>query len=452
MQVCLLPTQSGHKNNLGLNILSINDFEKAFRRGLGRAYTHIKKNGDNGVKDVILHHCLKNPCYDPQSEPLRAPWLMSVIDLCGEPEFYTDAIIEALSKTDDHWDICQLYDLCLILSKRGNKTAEKAIYNRFDKQEFNESYLGGEHIVELNGLEGLLYVARVLGKRMLEDEDYWDGASIYSLACETHNKKTVDQLLTESALTDLAIAEFLKDVARFHNTDSPQSDTNLNETIRERARKALPMSLILSDVEEGKEHRSRFMRFGKYATEEEINIFYNKLLAEEREEQLISYLWVFRRRELPALDDKLFGLTKSENKEIVSSAISALVHTTHPRIRKLAIELHDSEDNELFIPAIELFLNNYQNGDHRYIEKALIESDDTELLHNICFDILDVFEENSEKEMQTCLLWVYENTPCVNCRERAVKLLAKNNILPEGIRLECQFDCSEDTRNVEKKD
>ncbi len=432
--------------------MSINDFEKAFRRGLGRAYIHIKKNGDNDVKDVILRHCLQNPCYDTQCEPSRAPWLMSAIDLCGEPEFYTDAIIVALSKTEDDRDLSQLYDLCLILSKRGNKTAEKAIYNRFDKQEFNESFLGGDHIVELNGLDGLLHVARVLGKRMLEDEDYWDGAEIYSLACETHKKETVDQLLTESALTDLAIAEFLKDVARYHKKYSPQTSPNIEETLRERTRKELPMNLILSDLEEGKEHRYRFMRFGKYATEEEIKILYNKLLAEEREEQLISHLWVFRRRELPALDDKLFGLTKSKNKEIGSTAISALMHTTHPRIRKLAIKLHDSEDNELFIPAIELFLNNYQNGDHRYIEKALIESDDTELLHSICFDILNVFEENPEKEMLTCLLWVYENTPCAHCRERAVKLLAKNKILPESIRHECQFDCVEDIKNIEKED
>jgi hypothetical protein len=430
--------------------LSIKDFDKAFRYGLGRAYIHVKENGDDGVRDVILRHCLQNPCYDAQCEDARAPWLMSIIDLCISPEFYTNAIIDSLSKTDDDWELSQLFDLCLILAKRGNKTAEKAIYNRFDKQEFNESYLGGDHIVELNGLDGLLYVARVLGKRMLKDEDYWDGANIYSLACETHKKETVDKLLSEQALTDLAVAEFLKDVAKYYKEDSSPSDVNnRQEEIRERARKELPMNLILSDLEKGKEHRSRFMRFGIYATEEESNIVYNKLLTEEREEQLISYLWVFRRREVPALDDKLFTLTKSKNKDIGSAAIRALMHTTHPRIRSLAIELHDSGDDELFIPAIELFVNNYKNGDYRYIEKATVESDDTEFLHSTGYDILNIFEKPPDKGMLTCLTWVYENTPCSNCRENAVKLLAKNKILTESIRQECQFDCVEYTKNFE---
>ncbi|MBV1928843.1 MAG: hypothetical protein KUG81_04960, partial [Gammaproteobacteria bacterium] len=118
-------------------------FEKAFSLGLGRAYLHVKEHGDKDLQDIILRYCLNNPCYDTQGEASRASWLMSVIDLCNEPKYYAKRIIKELSQTNDDRDLSQLYDLCLILAKRGNRAAEEVIYARFDKQEFNEAWLGG---------------------------------------------------------------------------------------------------------------------------------------------------------------------------------------------------------------------------------------------------------------------------------------------------------------------
>ncbi len=424
--------------------------EQAFRLGLGRAYLYVRDNGDKGVKDIILRHCLKNPCYDPQGEPARAQWLMSVVGLCKEPEFYADKIIEELSKTDDDRDLSQLYDLCLILAKNGNKSAEQAIYDRFDKQEFNESWLGGNQIIELHGLEGLTHVARVLGKRMLNDENYWDGAFIYSEACDTYEKEELDNLLSNLALTDIAIAEFLKDVSEHYRDQTHSLDLNSPEKLKERTRQELPLNKILDFIEDGQSHPSRCMRFGRHATDEEIDIIYKRLLTEKREEQLIRSLWVFRRRELPELKGEIFSLAHSDNKKLRGAAITALMHTSHSRVRDFAIELHDVEDVDRYLESIELFVNNYQSGDHRYIERALLESKDTEVLFSICYDILKVFEENPEKGMEKCLAWVFENTPCAHCRSRAVKLFFDNDIMPDDIRNECQFDCNEEIMSLVK--
>ncbi len=422
-------------------------FNKAFEHGLGRAYIYVKESGDAAVRDIILRHCIKNPCYDTQGESSRAQWLMSVIDLCDDPKYYTEKIIENVSLANDDRDLSQLYDLCLILAKRGNKFAEKAIYDRFDKQEFNEAWLGGDQIIELHGLEGLTHVAKIIGRRMLNDNGYWDGCT-YDYACELLGKEKVDKYFVQLANTDPSITAYLKDSHEICKLWSKPSKKDAAEKVRDRTRKELPLAKIRTFIEEGNSHPSRCLRFGRYATDEEINILYKILLKEEREDQLIRGLWVFRSRELPTLDEKIFSLIKSSREDLRLAAIAALMHTSHPRVREIAISLYNAEDVNRFVEGIDLFVNNYQLGDHRYIERALIENDDKNILFSICYDILKVYEENPEKGMLKCLLWVYENNPCAHCREKSIELLIENNILPASIKDECQFDCSEDIKKI----
>jgi len=421
-------------------------FKKAFRLGLGRAYLHVREHGDDGLQDIILRHCLKNPCYDPQGEGSRATWLMSVIDLCSEPSYYTDKIIKELERAEGDRDLLQLYDLCLIIAERGNKQARNAIYDRFDKQEFNEAWLGGDQIIRLDGIDGLTHVARILGQRMLDDSEYWDGMT-YKHACEIFGKEKTDKYLGELSQKDKAVAAYLKDSLDIYKAwDSPK-DINTAETLRKRTRKEIPFEVIQSDIEKAHKHKSRCLRFGRYATNEEIKILYKKMLNEERPEQLVLYLWLFRKRELPALDDKLFDLCCSENEDVYSSAITALSQSTHKRVRDFAIRKINS-DEAFSLEIIELFINNYENGDAVYIERALFQDGDKEKVFSLSYDILNVFEENPEQEMLKCILWVYENTPCAHCRCRAVTLLTDQDILPEHIRNECLHDCCEEIKSL----
>ena len=419
-------------------------FEKSFRLGLGRAYLHVKEHGDDGLQGVILSYCLENPCYDPQCEGSRAEWLMSVINLCSEPNYYTNKIIQELGKTKDDWNISQLYDLCFIIAKQGNKQARKAIYDCFDKQEFNEAYLGGDHIIELDGLHGLLHVARILGRRMLDDPEYWDGMT-YQYACELFGKEKTDIYLKERSNEDEAIVAYLKNSTEIY--DNCNASKNSPEKISERTRKEIPFHVIQRDIEGVHKHKSRFIRFGKIASNEEIKILYKKMLNEERPAQLERYLWIFRRRELPVLEDKLFELCCSKKKDICSAAITALSHSSYKKVRDFAIKIIKST-KEFPLEIIMLFINNYKNGDATHIERALFESEDTEKAFSLSYYILKVFEKNPDRTMLKCLLWVYDNTPCAHCRLHAVELLFENNILPTDVKQECQFDCNGEIRKI----
>lgn len=429
--------------------LNSKDLEKAFRLGLGRAYIHVKEHGDDDLQDIILRHCLKNPCYDPQCEDARASWLMSVIDLCDHPEFYHDKIIKALSTEKAFWSLSQLFDLCLILAKKENKAAEEAIFNRFDKQDFEESWQGMYEIVDLKGLDGLTHIAKMFGRRIIEEENFWDGG-LYSNACEMLGEKNVNEHLKRLSKDNSIIAVYFKDAIDSHEKRTEPYEAKIVETLEEQRRRELPINKILTDIEQGKFQRSKLMRFGKVATDKEIGIIYNKILEEKREKQLTSYLWIFGWRDLPALNEKIIELVYSDNKMIRQGAIYALSRISNHRIHDLAVSLHYSCDPVQFSEALELFIHNYKSNDHKYIERVLIKSDDLDFLHDACTNILKVFEENPTPDMQKSILWVYENTPCAYCRSRAVELLFEHNIIPANILNECHFDCAEDTINIVK--
>lgn len=429
--------------------LSKEQFEKALRLGLGRAYLHVREHGDDGLQDTILNYCLNDPRYDQQCEDNRAAWFLSVVDLCADPEFYYQKIIQALLDQESDDNLSQLYALCLMLAQRGNKQAEQAIYEKFDRQEFNEGFFGGDHIIELHGLDGLTHVARILGQRMLADEEYWC-SSTYPTACELLRKDVVDNHLAGLANEEPAIAKYLQSSQEIYDAwNKPRNEDN--DDHRKRTRAELPLDKILKFIEEGTSHPSRCLRFGRHATEDEINIIFDKILNEGRDDQLYRALWVFRRRALPRLDSKIFDLAKSDNEKLRTAAIIALMHTSHASIRDLAIEIHNMKGAVHFADALELFRNNYQSGDHTYIEKALIETDDMNLVHTVGLNVLDIFGKHPKAELLKCMLWVYENTQCAHCRNSVVELLNEAKILPDTVRDECLFDSYLDTREIAKK-
>lgn len=432
-----------------MNKMNKEQFEKAFRLGLGRAYLHVKEHGDDGFQDIILNYCLNDPRYDQQGEDNRAVWILSVVDLCGDPEFYYHKIIQALIEQDSDDNLSQLYSLCLILAQRGNKQAEQAIYERFNRQEFNEDWLGGNHIIELHGMDGLTHVARIIGQRLLADEESYY-SSTYRNACDLLGKDVVDNHLEGLAKDEPAIAKYLQLSLKIYDAWNMPGNED-NGDYRKRKRAELPLDKILRFIEEGTGHPSKYLIFGRHATEDEINLIIEKILNEEREEQLIRYLWVFRRRALPKLEKKVFDLAKSDHEKLRAAAICALMHTSDASIRDLAIEIHNTKDAVHFAVALELFRNNYQSGDHIFIERALIDTDDMELVHAVGLDLLDIFGTHPKAELLKCMLWLYENNQCAYCRNGVVELLDEAKILPKDIREECLFDSYFETTEIAKK-
>lgn len=416
---------------------------------MGRAYLYVNDFGDREVRDDLLYCCLNNTEYDSQCEDDRSEWLISLVTLTGDEDFCFPKIIDALRPSTDFWNTSQLFSLCAILAKRGNQEAKSAIYEKFDLQEFNEGYLGGYDLIDIDGLTGLGHVAHRLGKRLTEEKDYSDDDALFQHACEKFGQEKVEVYLESVSKTDAYIAKYLKEVkayaeARAHETEKSK------EAYTERIRRKYPLARIISDAENEKgNYPGYYMSFGKHAEQNDICVIFDRLLNEEKRERIIRYLWVFRRRELPRLEDVLFQYAKSDDKELRDAAVSALENCKDERIRELAIDL-SRKKSEMAFCAVSLFIENYELGDNVFIEQSLFDSTDEDALHSVCMDLISVFEMHPENELLKSLLWAYENTPCSLCRESIVRKLCENRIIPDELIYECQFDCVEDTRKIAK--
>jgi hypothetical protein len=427
--------------------LNQNEFSNALEKGLGRVYLYVEQYGDELIRDQLLHACLINQSYDSQCEDSRAEWLMSLISLSKNGNFYIPKIIAALYASSEFWDVYQLNELCQLIAQHGNESAKLAIYEKFDMQEFNASYMGGAEIIQMDGLEGLLHVAKVIGKRLTEENDYWEDDQLYCKTCERFGKEATDEFLVKHAKENPFVMAYLDELKKIEERCKPRDSRSHTERFRDEN----PIDLIIEGVNNAKgKYPGNYMSFGKYATTDEIERIFSLLTSETNKEKLIRYLWIFRRRELPRLPLPIAELALSSDPEIQDAAISALGNLSEPSVREIAISLCSNEDKEIALKAIELFVNNYQEGDSKYIDPLLNTVWDKDILHGACMDSIELFKKHPLEELVNSMLWVYENTPCTHCRNRAISLLIEKGWLPEIELNECLYDCVKDTRELAK--
>ena len=161
-------------------------------------------------------------------------------------------------------------------------------------------------------------------------------------------------------------------------------------------------------------------------------------------DRLCKYLRVFGRRALPDFDARLLAYAEHADREVRCLANRALSRVAHPQVRRLAVERLSagkvSEDE------LGLLRSNYELGDAALIEPLLRAPEDTDELHALTLDLVGLFEAHTVAESASAMAFVYEESPCSNCRSRAAGVLADSGQLAPWLREECRDDCSEATR------
>lgn len=432
------------------------ELRDAFSKGKGRAYLHILEKGDDGIQDELLFFCLNNVVRDTQIEEGRAEWLLSIIDLTDRSEFYSSQIIDALVLAKESRDVEQLSELAALLCKRGVERAKSVIYEKFNLQEFNQSYLCGIEIVDIDGLEGLLHVATVIGDRLLSDQGYEDWGSVFFHACETLGREETIQFLQEHTCSNPNVKAYFEEISKYLPAPNSTGENVSPESTWQR----YSLARVLSDIEHGKgKYPSYYSRFSRRATKEEFVQLYQNFLAEERKEQLIRYLWIFHRRQMPGLPRKLVTLAEDDDRNIQLAALIVLSNYQVDIVRDLAIKFCQSQNAQTLSAAIALFIHNYEQGDHRLIESALVQikelivtqPEGDHVLQQACQNVIKLFERNFTEELSECLVWVYENTPYSHHRALVTRQLITNNLMPSDLLYECQFDCVKNVRETAKE-
>lgn len=422
-----------------------NEFYDILQKGLGRAFNYVSTHKKEELRPDLLDACLHNLVYDSQSEKSRSDWLFKLISLTDDVEFYRQEIVNALPNTVEFWDKEQLYNLVAIWAKQGCKEAKQIIYDSFRKQEFDESWLGGAAIIEIDGICGLLYVADIVGRRLIKDEELWEDDYLISIAGESFGVEKVMKALEQESKNNSNIKYYLNTVKKHkYNIEN-------NNKARRSKRQIWDIDTVLQQIEKPKTHIYGFVKFGRYAQPEDIERAFDNLLKETRREQLIRYLWIFKDRQFPKLDNKLFDFATANDKELQTAAIRGLANHQDKSIHDLAIHLIRKNINLIDIRVFKLLINNYITGNYKLIEPFLLISQDIHFRHDIGMDLIKIIDTQKTSELQNCALWVYENTPCAYCRQKIVEILIDLKLAPKSLLEECLNDCSSDIRELASK-
>lgn len=427
--------------------LTEEEFEKALMNGHGRAYLHIKHFGSGEYEGLLLDACMRFSGFDPQLEESRASWLYSMIDLAGLNSACKDAILEALQVATDDWDIKAMVELLEYFAAAGSSRARDAIYTAFDDGQTGESdWIGEEQIVRLDGIEGFLHIAEIRGAICAEDpEAYWPDSSLEELI-ERFGENEVMRTVADRAKESQYLRLYLEQTEPLGY--EPPSREERAETVR--AEK--PLEEILSDALGGVgEYPGRYMMFGQYANDQEIEEVFNRLLNPHYTHELVRLLWVFRRRPLPRLHEMLLDHARSEDEQLSDAAIVALAHASDEVVHRLGVEILSMPDWERAARGVELFRENFRPADAQLINQVLTrapQTADLNVIHWAARELLDVVERHPTTDLVESVAWVYENTPCSACRETAVRQLVELDSAPPALLEECLVDANPDIREL----
>ena len=155
-------------------------FFNALKRGTGEAYLIAKNNPTIDFSDYIIKGALRNYAYDGQSEGSRAQYVFDLTSLSDKKEKIRKAILKGLSTEQSHtWNLTHLFDLAKFFAQQGDNEARQAIYDRFLNNPIEGSdWVGYSEIIELDGLNGLIFIAEKFGKYIDKNRDDWQDDSI----------------------------------------------------------------------------------------------------------------------------------------------------------------------------------------------------------------------------------------------------------------------------------
>jgi hypothetical protein len=206
-------------------------------------------------------------------------------------------------------------------------------------------------------------------------------------------------------------------------------------------------------IEAASNHNSEskylYHRFGRYARDEDLDLILNRVIVETNAETCLRLLWVFRRKaRLPRLDARVLALASDRDPRMREAATMALSSLSSPIVGELGRQLlRDGSFNAERSYEIELFANNYQEGDEILIltslENLVLTDDEA---HYLGMSVLRICENNDSKALVCLAKWIYQTNPCTICRNSAITLIRKWSGLPSIISNECRYDASREIR------
>lgn len=440
--------------------MSRGEFARSLRLGHGRAIEHARAHGVLEYRDELVHAVLFNQAHDTQIEGGRSDWLRDLIDAGDAVDWIAPIVIEHAGIQVADWGTPNDYDdldqrawLLYVFAKREIAGAREALYSMLQWCPYGGYPIGNWQIIALDGEAGLITVVEHLNQWRAKypqvDEYDWflDGYDDDTRKGEA--RRVLEDVRDKSSDVD----EFLTrlDAKQDRDDSEPYQRPDQIDGL-----KAFLHAVRNEPRGEYSPHRndiwSRSRRWLDRALEDELQGIMEAIEATEDPTQLARLLSIFTEgsrkhtpigaMRLPRVTPRILQLARHEDTFVQRAAVCALSLVPSAEVRALAVEMCTPE--WVIRDSIRLFEHDYRDGDYLLIERALhipeaadgdqFEADRT--LHGLALDLIRLFGEYKTPDCRGSMLFVYEHSPCIECRKRAVEIMDAAGVTPQWVARE----------------
>lgn len=411
-------------------------FRSSIRRGTGEAHLIMQNNPTVDFSADIIKASLTNYAYDGQSENSRALYLSELISLSKQRDKIRKAVLHGLTTEQDNtWTLTQLFDLAKIFAQSGDTESRQAIYDRFFNHPVDHSdWVGYSEILELDGLEGLVFIADKIGKALEKNPDDWQDEMIIDHFQRENPKIKAFAELEKASKQNRFIKIYLDNIKR--------TEENRKNHIREKVE--------YKDIIEEVLLCKPYIRLWKRKlTDKQINIIANRLLIEKNKNIQEKLLYVFSYFKFPFDSEFILQLAKQKptsKNRIVEFAIDALQYLQSQDIRQFALEQLKTTKRPESLTSI--LISNYQKGDSKLLTELAEKFNQDYIIENLASSYIDIYKANKTTECKEPLEAIYDKLTCGIHRKGIIEVLIDNKVLSNKIRQEIKYDSYLETRQL----
>jgi hypothetical protein len=423
------------------------DLERMLSAGMGRAVLYLLSQDLSQYRDLILKHCLHNHAYDIQCEGTRADYLYPLLQASGEEAWYRREILERLSEEKDYDDVEQLLDFAVVFARAGDEVARSTIYDTLRRSNVESELLGDDQIIEMDGIQGLVFVLDHIGKDSKLMTWYkWD--SIVRQTEELSSVEDVRIALKAASEKNAHVAAALANMDYSPDRKADEIAFHRKERLDEhwKGTESLPESTTWQEAKNHPLWERMLGRWSRMASDEEFENAARDIDIEQPPERLKQYLFLFRKRQFPLEPERLIQLVDHPDSVVGLRAITALEIISGPDVRNLFLRLKD--DPAWSDRAVALLRSNYQACDDQLMLGMLNSESDPDHLHLTCMNTRKVYKDNPIPEGLQPLLLAYEMTPCSMCRHSTVETIHSIYAVPDWMIEECLYEASSGLREL----
>lgn len=429
--------------------------------GHGRCFSLIDQDKEL-YREAVLYGCLNDITYDLQCEGSRAQFMYNLALEYDDYEYFLNAVIEKFRSpiVNEDWHI--INHLCDILDyfaqDNNDKSAENAIeakYHELYDQIMTLRWSKKAHdvqqcyeylaivVLQSSDFERAVGIFRDIGAYFIRCRHFDDEELKWRFGWFLHNAENEygDDLLTKK-LDELC--QNSKEIRRFVRVMTVEREHPRSE------RPQFTADLFIEKARSGKLTRRDVIDFrrSKNAPSEPLKLA-NAAIAEDDPEIKAGLLKAFTisSQEFPLDADILAGYAESENDDLRSTAMDALLYVKFEKSHDIAInQLEENYSSEALMLLIHSYTDNDKQLLMKYLDKLEIDFDNNSGWHGVISEII----HNMEVMPIEAIMFVYEKSMCSCCRERAVEELIRRDMLTDELLAECLMDCNSDIREAVK--